>query len=98
MSKSSTSKAAAEAALERRLQRLGLAVEGDEWTDRYLLCNHLLNPESAWPRQKFEATSRFIRDLVAHRWARTRHAREQMQSKRVHYLSLEFLLGRTLRN
>jgi starch phosphorylase len=98
MAKGSTHKRATEAALERRLHRLGLAAHEDGWTDRYLLCNHLLNPNMAWPRQKFEATSRFIRDLVAHRWARTRQAREQMKSKRVHYLSLEFLLGRSLRN
>jgi glycogen phosphorylase len=89
---------AAEPALERRLARLGLAGHEKEWTDRYLLCNHLLNPPSAKPRQKFEATSRFIRDLIAHRWARTRRAREEGNPKRIHYLSMEFLPGRSLRN
>jgi glycogen phosphorylase len=89
---------AADPALERRLERLGLAGHEHEWTDRYLLCNHLLNPPSARPRQKFEATSRFIRDLIAHRWARTRRAREEGNPKRIHYLSMEFLLGRSLRN
>jgi starch phosphorylase len=85
-------------AMERRLERLGLAGHEREWTDRYLLCNHLLNPPSAGPRQKFEATSRFIRDLIAHRWAKTRRAREETNPKRIHYLSMEFLLGRSLRN
>jgi starch phosphorylase len=85
-------------ALERRLARLGLAGNEDDWADRYLLCNHLVNPSSAGPRQKFEATSRFIRDLVAHRWAKTSRAREESNPKRIHYLSMEFLLGRTLRN
>ena len=47
---------------------------------------------------KFEATSRFIRDLVAHRWVKTRRAREDATPKRIYYLSMEFLLGRTLRN
>ncbi|MEP7314014.1 MAG: glycogen/starch/alpha-glucan phosphorylase [Pseudomonadota bacterium] len=91
-------KASANPALARRLERLGLAGQESEWTDRYLLCNHLLNPPTAEPRQKFEATSRFIRDLVAHRWAKTRQAREATNPKRIHYLSMEFLLGRTLRN
>jgi hypothetical protein len=68
------------------------------WTHRYLLCNHLLNPPSAKPRQKFEATSRFIRDLVAHRWARRGAPARRPNPKRIHYLSMEFLLGRTLRN
>jgi glucan phosphorylase len=89
---------AAEPALLRRLERLGLAGHEKEWTDRYLLCNHLINPPSAQPRQKFEATSRFIRDLIAHRWARTRRSREEANPKRIHYLSMEFLLGRSLRN
>src|SRR3984957_10300594 len=89
---------AADPAMGRRLERLGLAGHEHEWADRYLLCNHLLTPSSAQPRQKFEATSRFIRDLVAHRWARTQQAREKTNPKRIHYLSMEFLLGRTLRN
>jgi glycogen phosphorylase len=98
MSGAAERQTAADPALERRLERLGLAGHEKEWTDRYLLCNHLLNPPSAEPRQKFEATSRFIRDLVAHRWAKTRSVREQTKPKRIHYLSMEFLLGRTLRN
>src|SRR5580658_9233091 len=89
---------AADPALIRRLERLGLAGHEREWADRYLLCNHLINPPSAQPRQKFEATSRFIRDLIAHRWARTRRSREEANPKRIHYLSMEFLLGRSLRN
>src|SRR5262245_13182795 len=87
-----------DAALDRRLDRLGLSGHEEEWADRYLLCNHLVDPQSAKSRQKFEATSRFIRDLVAHRWVKTRRAREAAHPKRIHYLSMEFLLGRTLRN
>jgi glycogen phosphorylase len=85
-------------ALTRRLERLGLAAHEDQWTERYLLCQHLVDPSVAGSRQKFEATSRFIRDLIAHRWVRTRRARERTAPKRIHYLSMEFLLGRTLRN
>ena len=84
--------------LKRRLNRLGLADHEGAWIERYILCNHLLSPLSAKPRQKFEATSRFIRDLIAHRWAKTRLARADAKPKRIHYLSMEFLLGRTLRN
>jgi glycogen phosphorylase len=85
-------------ALERRLERLGLANQSGQWAERYLLCEQLVDPLSASARQKFEATCRFIRDLTAHRWAMTRRARALHNPKRVHYLSLEFLLGRTLRN
>jgi starch phosphorylase len=85
-------------ALESRLERLGLAHEPGRWTDRYLLSEKLVDPLEASSRQKFEATSRFVRDLVAHRWVMTRRARAIGDPKRIHYLSLEFLLGRTLRN
>ena len=98
MSSTFESPAATDRALERRLERLGLAGHETEWADRYLLCNHLLDPLSAQPRQRFEATGRFIRDLIAHRWAKTRSAREATNPKRIHYLSMEFLIGRTLRN
>jgi starch phosphorylase len=85
-------------ALARRLERLGLAAQEDHWTERYLLCQHLVDPPTANSRQQFEAASRFIRDLIAHRWVRTRRAREHATPKRIHYLSMEFLLGRMLRN
>src|SRR6202050_5055869 len=85
-------------AMARRLERLGLAHHEEQWTERYLLCQHLADPALATPREGFEAPSRFIRDLVAHRWVSTRQAREHAHAKRIHYLSLEYLLGRTLRN
>ncbi|HEY4209881.1 MAG TPA: glycogen/starch/alpha-glucan phosphorylase [Steroidobacteraceae bacterium] len=84
--------------LERRLERLGLGTNSDQWTERYVLCEQLVALEDATSRQKFESTSRFIRDLVAHRWAKTRRERDAAAPKRIHYLSMEFLLGRTLRN
>jgi glycogen phosphorylase len=85
-------------ALDRRLERLGLADRPGQWTERYLLCEQLADPLEANVREKFEATSRFIRDLIAHRWVMTRRVRAKSNPKRVHYLSMEFLLGRTLRN
>jgi starch phosphorylase len=84
--------------MERRLERLGLSGQEERWAERYVLCEHLVDPATAESRQQFEAASRFIRDLVAHRWVKTRRAREDANPKRVHYLSMEFLLGRTLRN
>src|SRR5882762_9860600 len=85
-------------AMQRRLERLGLADKPGEWAEPYLLCEKLVDPLSANSRQKFEATSRFIRDLVAHRWVMTRRERALSNPKRIHYLSMEFLLGRSLRN
>src|ERR1700730_19390329 len=89
---------ATDAALERRLKRLGLTGDQADWTDRYLLCEHVVDPATARVRQRFEAIARFIRDLIAHRWVKTRLAREQANPKRIYYLSMEFLLGRSLNN
>jgi len=85
-------------AMMRRLERLGLSDNADQWTERYLLCQHVVDPPTATTRQQFEATSRFIRDLIAHRWIRTARVRERTLPKRIHYMSMEFLLGRALRN
>ncbi|HKE95476.1 MAG TPA: glycogen/starch/alpha-glucan phosphorylase [Povalibacter sp.] len=85
-------------ALERRLDRLGLVGKEDAWADRYLLCEHMLDPRSARARQRFEAMARFTRDMIAHRWVRTRQARENANPKRIYYLSMEFLIGRSLNN
>jgi starch phosphorylase len=87
-----------DATLERRLERIGESGAHEEWTERYLVCGHLVDPRQAKPRQRFEAVAAFVRDLVAHRWVKTRQARESADPKRVYYLSMEFLLGRTLSN
>jgi starch phosphorylase len=87
-----------DSALERRLKRLGLLGDNDDWTDRYLLCEHIVDPGTARARQRFEAIARFTRDLIAHRWVKTRMVREEANPKRVYYLSMEFLIGRMLRN
>src|SRR3954469_8169789 len=71
---------------------------GAEWTDRYVLCEHLLDPREAPPRQRFESIARFCRDLIAERWVRTREARDLAHPKRTYYLSMEFLIGRMLNN
>ena len=88
----------ADAALERRLARLGLTGKENDWTDRYLLCGHLEDEQTARPRQRFEAVARFIRDLLSHRWVKTRRTRENANPKRIYYLSMEYLIGRALNN
>jgi Glucan phosphorylase len=39
-----------------------------------------------------------VRDVLSQRWLRTEQAYEQKNPKRVYYLSMEFLIGRSLAN
>ncbi|HEV3255911.1 MAG TPA: glycogen/starch/alpha-glucan phosphorylase [Gemmataceae bacterium] len=85
-------------AMERRPEQLGLTGRETDWADRYLLCDQLVDPKLARPRQCFEALARSIRDLLAHRWVKTRQTFLRENPKRVYYLSMEFLIGRSLTN
>jgi starch phosphorylase len=73
------------------------AADGN-WAERYLLWDHLVDPKLARPRQRFEGVAHFVRDLLADRWVKTRKDRERENPKRIYYLSMEFLIGRTLSN
>ena len=46
----------------------------------------------------YEALALTIRDRLMERWKHTRQAHEEADSRRCYYLSLEFLMGRTLGN
>ena len=57
--------------LQRSLERLGLANDHDRWTERYLLNEQLVDPMIATPTERFTATCRLIRHLVAQRSVKT---------------------------
>jgi starch phosphorylase len=46
----------------------------------------------------YEALALVVRDRLMERWKKTRYAYEEHDSKRAYYLSLEFLMGRSLGN
>ena len=53
---------------------------------------------AADPRARFEAFAHSIRDILSQRWIRTENTYERENPKRVYYLSMEFLIGRSLAN
>ncbi|HVS40254.1 MAG TPA: glycogen/starch/alpha-glucan family phosphorylase, partial [Gemmataceae bacterium] len=66
--------------------------------ERHLLFDNVVKPPAASPREQFEAVARSVRDVLAQRWLRTDEVYEKENPKRVYYLSLEFLIGRSLAN
>src|SRR5215467_16397546 len=70
----------------------------DALFERHLLFDEVVAPEAAGERERFEAAARSVRDLLSQRWVRTEDTYDRENPKRVYYLSMEFLIGRSLAN
>jgi len=66
--------------------------------ERHLLFDNAIDPASAGARERYEAFARSVRDILSQRWVRTERTYERANPKRVYYLSMEFLIGRSLTN
>ena len=66
--------------------------------ERHLVFDRAIDPNVASPRERFEALSHSVRDVIAQRWVQTKTTYESENAKRVYYLSMEFLIGRSLAN
>src|SRR6201996_4096184 len=64
--------------------------------DRHLLFDYAIDPDLATPRERYEAIARSLRDVLALRWLRTKKSQYALNPKRAYYLSMEFLIGRSL--
>ena len=70
----------------------------DALLERHLLFNDLIDPRFAGARQTFEAAARSVRDVLSKRWSLTSGTYHRENPKRIYYLSMEFLIGRSLTN
>src|SRR3984893_13142901 len=66
--------------------------------ERHLIFDNILNPGTAGWRERFEAFARSVRDILAQKWLKTEKTYATENPKRVYYLSMEFLIGRSLAN
>jgi starch phosphorylase len=66
--------------------------------ERHLVFDRVIDPKVATARERFEAFSRSVRDILAQRWVLTKSMYEKANAKRIYYLSMEFLIGRSLAN
>jgi len=66
--------------------------------DRHLLFDNVMPLDAAGPREWFEAFARSVRDVLSQRWVHTQQTYDRQNPKRVYYLSMEFLIGRSLDN
>jgi glycogen phosphorylase len=77
-----------------------IAFSGTEnaFYERHLIFDRAIDPRVASARERFEACSASVRDVLAQRWVLTKKTYERENAKRVYYLSMEFLIGRSLTN
>jgi glycogen phosphorylase len=86
-----------------RLRALGceqLRVAGTPGSlyERHLIFDKAVAPAKASARDRFEAFAQAVRDVLNGRWVATRETYEQENPKQIYYLSMEFLIGRSLAN
>ncbi len=86
--------------LRERYECGPIRFSGDENAlyERHLLFDQVVDPAAAEPRQQFEALAWSVRDVLAQRWVKTQRTHDRENPKQVYYLSMEFLVGRSLLN
>ena len=70
----------------------------DALYERHLTFDSVVDVKKASVREQFEAAARAVRDVVSQRWLQTERTYAEKNPKRVYYLSMEFLLGRSFAN
>ena len=70
----------------------------DALYERHLFFDNVMEASTIGARERFEAIARSVRDVLSQRWVYTEKTYERRNPKRVYYLSMEFLIGRSLAN
>src|SRR5262245_27230135 len=65
---------------------------------QHLVVDNVMYAAAIGIRERFEALAHSTRDVLSQRWIRTEETYDRKDPKRVYYLSMEFLIGRSLAN
>uniref|UniRef100_A0A672R0A3 Alpha-1,4 glucan phosphorylase n=1 Tax=Sinocyclocheilus grahami TaxID=75366 RepID=A0A672R0A3_SINGR len=82
----------------RDIAGLGDVAEIKKSFNRHLHFTLVKDRNVATPRDYYFALAHTVRDHLVGRWIRTQQYYYEKDPKRIHYLSLEFYMGRTLQN
>uniref|UniRef100_A0A8C9WVK1 Alpha-1,4 glucan phosphorylase n=1 Tax=Scleropages formosus TaxID=113540 RepID=A0A8C9WVK1_SCLFO len=82
----------------RGIAGLGDVAEIKKSFNRHLHFTLVKDRNVATPRDYYFALAHTVRDHLVGRWIRTQQYYYEKDPKRIHYLSLEFYMGRTLQN
>ena len=88
---------------EKLLQKYGVgsahfAGAPDALYERRMKFDNVVELESANSRERYKAAARAVRDILSDRWLETDKTYARENPKRVYYVSIEFLIGRSLGN
>jgi glucan phosphorylase len=81
-----------------RRQYGGRTGNADALYERHLLFDNVTDPDAVDLRERYEAVAHSVRDVLSQHWVRTEQTDDRANPKRVYYLSMEFLIGRSLTN
>ncbi|HEX2941022.1 MAG TPA: glycogen/starch/alpha-glucan phosphorylase [Rhodopila sp.] len=98
---SSTARLSATPGMDDLLQQYGcgpIQFTGttDALYERHLMFDNVVDLAATGSRERYEAIARSIRDVLSQRWIRTEQTYARRNPKRIYYLSMEFLIGRSL--
>ena len=88
---------------DKLLQQYGVgsspfAGSPDALYERRMKFDNVVELESANSRERYKAAARAVRDILSERWLQTDKTYARENPKRVYYVSIEFLIGRSLGN